>query len=260
MAPEPTDARTSPARQLLNPFLLGGGLLLAVVLGGIGLIVSPAGAVLGVAIAAALVVWTARALSLGAERAVALRRWGAARGLAYAERAVLPGTTRLLRSGSRRLGVGVSGELAGAHGGVCFCDFTVAVGDTTRSFETTIAWTTVPPLPGVARVHLSSALTGRGLATLLGPERTVELESVELGRRFTIEVDDGADDAVVRRLFEPALITWLLELPDGGELWVQGEGRLLTAVRMESRADERFLADLVARLERVADAWRRAAG
>jgi hypothetical protein len=60
-------------------------------------------------------------------------------------------------------------------------------------------------------------LADRGLGFLdklqaaFGASRLVETESVEFNRRFSLSVNDGADQSAVLRIFTPALLVRLVE-------------------------------------------------
>lgn len=68
---------------------------------------------------------------------------------------------------------------------------------------------------GVHRLELAPQGLGGGLMEKLGSAfsnmRAVDLESAEFNSRFTLRVDDGADDLFVRRVFEPAMIVRCVE-------------------------------------------------
>jgi hypothetical protein len=72
------------------------------------------------------------------------------------------------------------------------------------------------PLP-IERLSVERRTTGfmrgftDGVGSALTSERAVKLESEEFDRGFHVEVPDGCDDLVVRRIFEPAVIVAFID-------------------------------------------------
>jgi hypothetical protein len=70
----------------------------------------------------------------------------------------------------------------------------------------------VGAVAGVDTVQLADRGIGflNKLAAAFGPSRQVETESVEFNKRFSLMVNDGADQAAVLRIFTPALLVRLI--------------------------------------------------
>jgi hypothetical protein len=70
----------------------------------------------------------------------------------------------------------------------------------------------VGSVAGVDTVQLADRGIGflNKLAAAFGPSRQVETESVEFNKRFSLMVNDGADQAAVLRVFTPALLVRLI--------------------------------------------------
>jgi hypothetical protein len=68
---------------------------------------------------------------------------------------------------------------------------------------------------GIHRLQLAPQSLGGAMLEKLGSAfsdmRSVDLESAEFNKKFTLRVDDGADDLFVRRVFEPAMIVRCVE-------------------------------------------------
>jgi hypothetical protein len=70
----------------------------------------------------------------------------------------------------------------------------------------------VGAVSGVDTVQLADRGLGflNKLTAAFGPSRQVETESVEFNKRFSLMVNDGADQAAVLRIFTPALLVRLI--------------------------------------------------
>jgi hypothetical protein len=70
----------------------------------------------------------------------------------------------------------------------------------------------VGAVAGVDTVQLADRRIGflNKLTAAFGPSRQVETESVEFDKRFSLMVNDGADQAAVLRIFTPALLVRLI--------------------------------------------------
>jgi hypothetical protein len=66
-------------------------------------------------------------------------------------------------------------------------------------------------LAGIGRLRLHPHAMAAGLGARLSGYRIVELESQEFEQAFDLEVDDATEETLVRQLFDPALITALLD-------------------------------------------------
>ena len=88
------------------------------------------------------------------------------------------------------------------------------------------------------------------LDTTLTRDRVVELESSEMHDRYKIQVADGCDDMLVRRVFEPSFMIWCLDQQDPAALFELEDGVLVIAVKGHLD-DEQKLEALVAQAETV---------
>ena len=230
-------------------------LVLGAVLGGIGLVVGPGGLVVGVLVSIGVVVWTAWSTAGKQQQVEQLRAWAVSRELTFRERAVVPGTTRLMRAGRyRRLDAGAAGQVAGGRRGVAYYSWTVTRGETDSTLEATLAWAVLPARVGVQRLCLATPIPGRRLQDALGSERLVAVGPPSFRQRFAVEVDDAADDAALQRLFTPELVSWCLDQDDPA-LWVELEGSLLVVVHAARTADPRVLDLLLARVDHLVTVW-----
>jgi hypothetical protein len=77
----------------------------------------------------------------------------------------------------------------------------------------TVLRMTLGAVPGVNSLQLADRGIGflEKLQAAFGPSRVVETESVEFNRRFSLSVDDGADQSAVLRIFTPALLVRLIQ-------------------------------------------------
>ncbi len=68
-------------------------------------------------------------------------------------------------------------------------------------------------IAGITTMALADRSIGflEKLKAAFGPSRQVETESVEFNRRFSLTVDDGADQTAVLRVFTPALLVRIIE-------------------------------------------------
>jgi hypothetical protein len=153
--------------------------------------------------------------------------WAAERGWTYVPKPVIPGDVAFCRGKSNMEAEdGFEGLVCGLPGVIFNFTYSTYRTHTTTSFDGktqttreekkqrhTVFRLEVGPIPGVRTM----ALADRGLGFLetleaaFGPSRQVETESVEFGERFSLTVDDSADQAPVLRIFTPALQMRLVE-------------------------------------------------
>ena len=70
--------------------------------------------------------------------------------------------------------------------------------------------------------------------------RTVELESTEPAQAFRLDVDDDADDLLVRRIFDPAFIVWCIDERDPRPQLEVEDGTVVLAVKGHLRDEPRL--------------------
>jgi hypothetical protein len=77
----------------------------------------------------------------------------------------------------------------------------------------TVLRLTLGAVPGVDTLQLADRGIGflEKLQAAFGPSRVVETESVEFNRRFSLSVNDAADQNAVLRVFAPALLVRLIQ-------------------------------------------------
>jgi hypothetical protein len=61
-------------------------------------------------------------------------------------------------------------------------------------------------------------------------KKTVQFESIKLGKKFDIEVDPGQDEVWLRELFPPTFIDWLAEKAPDSLIFASDRGRLFVEV------------------------------
>jgi hypothetical protein len=250
---------TAFVRQFRSWWPYAAFVVLAVLFGGIGLLLGPPAVVLGVLLAAAAVLYASWSVASSQLQADQLRTWARQRDLVPRDRLTVPGRTRLLRAGRYgRLDVGADGQVGGGHGGVGHYSWTVTAGQQDRTEHATLAWTLVPSMDGLARLCLSRPIPGRGLAHVLGPYRGFKVGPEEFQRAYQLEVDDDANDELVLQLFTPELISWCRDQFDP-PLWAEAEGGLLLVVRDGCLTEPAALDALCHQLDHLATAWRQLA-
>ncbi len=172
-----------------------------------------------------------------------LTAWGRAHELTFVESPDLGEGTPLLRQGDKRK---AENGLVGVFGGhpLTLCHYTYTTTSTStdsngvqQRHETDHPYT-VARLDGVAgsvshlTFHPRSAID-RGwfdrADSALTANRVVELESMELHRRYKLEVRDAVSDVDVRQIFEPTFIVWCTDHKD--VFFELENGELLVAVK-----------------------------
>ncbi len=209
---------------------------------------------LGGALIGAVFVW-ARVRRRAVERA--LREWGTPLGLTYASRVTLPERTRWLRQTDGKTGVGLTGPLAGAAGGVCHYSYYTGSGKNREEHPATFAFTSIAASDGLASLSLGPRGGGSlfdGLVGFLSSDREVEMESVEFETRFALWVADTTDEVALRRIFTPAVITGLIDDPPTGRLELAGP--MLVTSFQQHLVEPADLDAIAAELERWATAVR----
>jgi len=209
------------------PGLVIGGFV-AVSLPVVGLLVAVGGAAIGAGIYYAIL--SSRAAS--AAKADVMTAWAAEHGWTYLEDVPHPSDVAFCRNRQKPVCEdGFAGPMAARLQGLVF-NFTYSTYETrtrtvsdangtrTETYQEevkhhhTILRLTLGAL-GVHRLELAPQGLGGGLLEKLGSAftsmRSVDLESAEFNSRFTLRVDDGADDMFVRRVFEPAMIVRCVE-------------------------------------------------
>lgn len=172
-----------------------------------------------------------------------LTAWGRAHALTFVESPALGEGTPLLRQGdSRTAENGLVGQLEGRPVTVCHYTYTT-VSYTTDSNghqqrqETNHPYTVVrlDGVPGtIAHMTLHPrSIIDRGWLdradSALTANRVVELESIELNRRYKLEVRDEVSDVDVRQIFEPSFMVWCCDQKD--VFFELENGELLVAVK-----------------------------
>jgi hypothetical protein len=172
-----------------------------------------------------------------------LTAWGRAHDLAFVESPDLGEGTPLLREGDKRKAEnGLVGRLDGHPLVLCHYTYTVVSYSTdsngSRTRQETDHPFTVARLDGLAGSieHLTlhpRSIIDRGWLdradSALTSNRVVELESMELHKRYKLEVRDGVPDVAVRQVFEPSFIVWCTDQKD--VFFELENGELLVAVK-----------------------------
>jgi hypothetical protein len=172
-----------------------------------------------------------------------LTSWGRGYELEFQETPDLGVGTPLLRQGDERKAEnGLVGAVDGHPVTVCHYTYTVvsrttdSKGVMTRQ-ESDHPFTVVrldyvdTPVASMS-LHPRSVLD-RGwldrLDSAVTANRTVELESADLQKRYKLEVQDAVSDVQVRQIFEPSFIVWCLDQKD--VLFELENGELVVAVK-----------------------------
>jgi hypothetical protein len=172
-----------------------------------------------------------------------LTAWGRSHELAFVESPDLGEGTPLLRQGdSRKAENGLVGRLDGHPLTLCHYTYTVVTHSTNSNGGQTRQETdhpfTVARLDGVAGAISRMTLHPRSVIdrgwfdradSALTSNRVVELESMELHRKYKLEVRDGVPDVDVRQVFEPSFIVWCTDQKD--VFFELENGELLVAVK-----------------------------
>jgi hypothetical protein len=172
-----------------------------------------------------------------------LTAWGRSHALTFVEKPVLGEGTPLLRQGDERKAEnGLVGQLEGRPITLCHYTYTTVTystdsnGSRTRN-ETPHPFTVVriDGVPGEIS-HLTlhpRSVIDRGwfdrADSALTDNRVIELESIELNRRYKIEVRDSVEDMHVRQVFEPSFMVWCTDQKD--VFFELENGELLIAVK-----------------------------
>jgi hypothetical protein len=172
-----------------------------------------------------------------------LTAWGRAHELTFIESPDLGEGTPLLRQGDKRKAEnGLVGRFQGHPLTLCHYTYTVVTHSTdsngVRTRQETDHPFTVARIDGVAgsisrmTFHPRSVLD-RGwfdrADSALTSDRVVELESMELDRKYKLEVRDEVTDVSVRQIFEPSFIVWCTDQKD--VFFELEDGELLVAVK-----------------------------
>ena len=172
-----------------------------------------------------------------------LTAWGRSHGLVFVASPELGEGTPLLRQGdSREAEHGLVGLLDGHPLMLCHYTYTVVTHSTDSNGAQTRQETdhpfTVARLDGVAgpisrltfhpRSFIDRGWFDRADSALTA-DRVVELESMEMHRRYKLEVRDDVSDVDVRQLFEPSFIVWCTDQKD--VFFELENGELLVAVK-----------------------------
>ncbi|HEY0389740.1 MAG TPA: hypothetical protein VGC71_14965 [Gaiellales bacterium] len=212
-------------------------LLLAAVPGivaaAVGIAVSPVVIALGAAVAvagpAAYYLYL-RAKASAAAKAQVMEQWAAEHGWRYEPSPPLPDDVGFCRDKQRMEAAdGFEGPMCGVSGRIfnfTYSTFetrtrTVSDGSGNTRTETyteevkhrhTVLRLEVGALDGITTMQLADRGIGflAKLQAAFGPSRQVETESVEFNRRFSLTVDDAADQMAVLRVFTPALLVRLI--------------------------------------------------
>ncbi len=197
------------------------GLVLAAAVGpGVGVVVAIAGAIAG----PALYHWSLwRRGSEQAELAV-MQAWADERGWTYAEEVALPDDVAFCRNRKKpRCDDGFAGVMGGLPG--LIFNFTYSTYETRTNSDGTTRQEEVKHHHTVLRLdlgdlglhslQLSPQSLGGGftekLRSAFTGSRSVNLESSEFNDRYTLLVEDEADNVIVRRIFEPAFLVRCVE-------------------------------------------------
>jgi hypothetical protein len=184
------------------------------------------GAGVGVALPAAYYLWLQSRASKHAKTQT-MTAWAAERGWTYVPKPVLPVDVAFCRDRPEMdADDGFEGTICGLPGLIFNFTYSTYRTHTTTTFDGTTQTTReekkqrhtvfrleLGPIPGVPTMQLAPRGVGilEKLEDAFGPSRRVETESVEFGDRFSLTVDDSADQAPVLRIFTPALQMRLIE-------------------------------------------------
>jgi hypothetical protein len=172
-----------------------------------------------------------------------LMAWGRSHELEFVESPELGEGTPLLRQGDKRKAEnGLVGRFRGHPLTLCHYTYTVVThstnSDGSRQRHETDHPFTVARIDGTACAVSHMTFHPRGMLdrgwfdgadSALTKDHVVELESIELHRRYKLEVRDGVSDADVRQVFEPSFMVWCIEQED--VFFELEHGELLVAVK-----------------------------
>jgi hypothetical protein len=204
-----------------------------IVLAAVGIAVSPALIAAGLVLLAAgpiLYQLYLRSQASSAAKDQVMHQWAAERGWTYVESPALPADVAFCRDRQRMVAAdGFTGAMCNLPGLIfnfTYSTFetrtrTVSDGGSGMRTETyteevkhrhTVLRIEVGPLAGVETIQLADRGIGflERLSEAFGPSRGVDTESVEFNRRFSLTVNDAADQAAVLRVFTPALLVQLI--------------------------------------------------
>jgi hypothetical protein len=199
----------------------------------VGIVVAPILVVVGlVAAAAGPIAYYAylRSQASSAAKAQVMEQWAGEHGWRYEPSPALPSDVAFCRDKQRaEASDGFEGEMCGLPGlifNLTYSTFetrtrTVSDGSGGMRTETyteevkhyhTVLRLSVGAVAGITTLQLADRGIGflDRLKAAFGPSREVETESVEFNRKFSLTVDDGADQAAVLRIFTPALLVRLI--------------------------------------------------
>ena len=180
-------------------------------------------------------------MSAGAKDDDPLAEFARAHGLAFADRAELPGKGGLLSEDDLRQDGAATGELApGEPGTLCRLTYTYRSDDTTHTVKRTAAVLRVPESIGFAPY-----LGARERLALTAGSKQVELDGG--GRLLAAE---GVNDAWLTELFSPAFTQWLTRNPEDFA-WELADG-VLCVSRAEHLSKESELSTLCADAAHIA--------
>ena len=172
-----------------------------------------------------------------------LTAWGRSRELTFVESPDLGEGTPLLRQGDKRKAEnGLVGQFEGHPLTLCHYTYTVVTHSTDSNgsqqrHETDHPFTVVRIDDTACAIshmtfHPRSMLDRGwfdGADSALTEDHVVELESMEMHRRYKLEVRDGVADADVRQVFEPSFMVWCIDQED--VFFELENGELLVAVK-----------------------------
>jgi hypothetical protein len=172
-----------------------------------------------------------------------LTAWGRSHDLTFVESPTLGEGTPLLRQGdSRKAENGLVGKLEGCPVTLCHYTYTTVSHSTDSNgaqqrHETDHPFTVVR-MDGIAGAISHMTLHPRSVVdrgwfdradSAMTANRVVELESMELNRRYKLEVRDAVEDIHVRQVFEPSFMVWCTDQDD--VFFELENGELLVAVK-----------------------------
>jgi hypothetical protein len=172
-----------------------------------------------------------RSQAASAAKAQVMEQWAAERGWRYDPSPPLPDDVAFCRDKQRMQAAdGFEGTMCGIPGRIfnftysTFETRTRTVSDGSGGVRTETYTEEVKHRHTVLRLELGAiagittmALADRSIGFLeklkaaFGPSRQVDTESVEFNRRFSLTVDDGADQVAVLRVFTPALLVRIID-------------------------------------------------
>lgn len=205
-----------------------------IALAAVGLFTVPAVIVAGLLVALAgpaVYYWVLRSQASAFAKRETMMAWAGERGWRYVESPELPGDVAFCRGRQRMVASdGFEGPICDLPGSVF--NFTYSTFETRTRTSTdasgnvhtetyqeevkhrhTVLRLTLGAVPGVDTLQLADRGIGflEKLQATFGPSRVVETESVEFNRRFSLSVNDAADQNAVLRVFTPALLVRLIQ-------------------------------------------------